>query len=72
MVVDPHSEGEVQPARFEAKALVPFRIQVPMDDCTAILETTTLEFHVRVTAACVCVCLCLCVFPNSLQSFLIS
>ena len=57
MVVDSNSEWDVQAARFEAEALVPFRIQVPMYDGTAILEATTLEFDVRITAACRgCVC----------------
>ena len=56
MVVDSNSERDVQAARLEAEALVPFRIQVSMYDGTAILETTTLELHIWITTACnVCV-----------------
>ena len=67
MVIDSNSEWDVQAARFEAEALVPFWIQIPMYDGTAVLETTTLEFDVRITAACKgCVCVCVCVCENKI------
>ena len=56
VVVDSNSERDVQTVRFEAEALVPFRIQVPVYDGTTVLEATALEFHIRITASCVQMC----------------
>ena len=50
MVVDSHPERDIQSTGLEAEALIPFRIQVPVNDCTAILEATTLELHIRIAA----------------------
>lgn len=52
MVIDSDSKWDIQGARFEAEALIPFRIQVPVYHSTAILEATALEFDVGITTAC--------------------
>ena len=37
---------------LKGEGLVPFRVQVPMYDSTPVLETTTPEFDIGVTASC--------------------
>lgn len=51
MVKHSHCHGRVQILGAEGKVLPPFRVQVPMDDCTPILEGGTLEFDVGVTGS---------------------
>ena len=50
MIKDAHSQWNVESVGLEGEGLVPFRIQVPMDGGAAMLEGTTFELDIRITA----------------------
>lgn len=51
MVVHSHQHGCLQVSKSEGEVLVPLRVQVALDDCTAILEGGALEFDIGITGA---------------------
>lgn len=51
MVKHSYHHGSEQVVSAEREVLFPFRIQVPVDNCTSVLEGWALELDIRVTGS---------------------